>query len=35
MMDPLIYALVDPSIDDFDGGLVKHGLSKPIKKYIW
>ncbi len=32
MMDPLNNAVVDLSIDEFDGGLATLVLNKPIKK---
>ncbi len=35
MIDPLNYASVDPSVEDFDGALATLlGLIKPIKKYM-
>ncbi len=31
IMDPLNYASVDPSLNDFDGGLAKQRINWPIK----
>ena len=34
MMDPLNYASVDVSLNDFDGGLAKQRINLPIKIYV-
>jgi hypothetical protein len=33
-MDPLNYASVDLSLNDFDGGLAKQRINWPIKIYV-
>ncbi len=34
MMDPLNYALVDKSIEVFDGALATQGLNKPLENDV-